>query len=62
MVDLLYIATIVGFFALMVAFVHFCEHIVGKDDPPGLAYQSVHEESATSDPSPTVAPPEEVPA
>ena len=32
MADLLYLATIVAFFALMVVFVRICERIVGKDD------------------------------
>jgi hypothetical protein len=33
--DLLYLVTIVAFFALMVAFVRLCERIVGKDDAMG---------------------------
>jgi hypothetical protein len=33
--DLLYLVTIVAFFALMVAFVRLCERIVGKDDALG---------------------------
>ena len=32
MADLLYLATIVAFFALMIVFVRVCERIVGKDD------------------------------
>ena len=35
MADLLYLATIVAFFALMVVFVRVCERIVGKDDAVG---------------------------
>ena len=35
MADLLYLVTIVAFFALMVAFVRLCERIVGKDDVVG---------------------------
>lgn len=35
MADLLYLATIVAFFALMVVFVRVCERIVGKDDVVG---------------------------
>jgi hypothetical protein len=31
MADLLFLGVIVAFFALMVLFVRFCEHIVGKD-------------------------------
>ncbi len=61
MIDLLYIVTIVGFFAVMVAFVRFCEHIVGKDDAVDLAYAGIDESSALADaPDPTT--PEEVPA
>jgi len=33
--DLLYLATIVAFFALMVVFVRVCERIVGRDDVVG---------------------------
>jgi len=33
--DLLYLATIVAFFALMVVFVRICERIVGRDDVVG---------------------------
>ncbi len=53
MADLLFIGIIVVFFALMVVFVRWCEHIVGRDDGRG----------ATDGPaaSETVAP-EEVPA
>jgi hypothetical protein len=32
MIDVLYIAVFVAFFALMVAFVFWCERIVGKED------------------------------
>ena len=35
MADLLYLATIVAFFALMVVFVRVCERIVGRDDVVG---------------------------
>ena len=35
MVDLLFIAILVAFFALMVAFVRVCERIVGRDDVVG---------------------------
>ena len=38
MVDLLYILTIIAFFALMVLFVKWCEHIIGKDDAVDLPY------------------------
>jgi hypothetical protein len=30
--DLLYVLTLVAFFALMVAFVRVCERVVGKED------------------------------
>jgi hypothetical protein len=60
MIDLLYIVTIIAFFALMVAFVRFCEHIVGKDDAVDLAYQGIDESSPVADSSITT--PEEVPA
>ena len=32
MVDVLYIAGLIAFFALMVGFVRLCERVVGKDD------------------------------
>ena len=32
MLDVIYIATLIAFFAVMVAFVRWCEHIVGKED------------------------------
>ena len=32
MIDVVFIATLIAFFALMVAFVHWCERIVGKED------------------------------
>lgn len=32
MLDVVFIATLIAFFALMVAFVRWCEHIVGKED------------------------------
>ena len=35
MIDLLFIVIMVAFFALMVAFVHLCERIVGKDEAVG---------------------------
>jgi len=60
--DLLYIATIVAFFALMVAFVRLCERIVGKDDALGTALGSdldVDDPGARAEGTTT---PEEVPA
>ncbi len=62
MVDLLYIVTIIGFFALMVAFVRFCEHIVGKDDAVDLAYEGIDESSPLADAPTPSATHEEVPA
>ena len=32
MIDVLYIAVLIAFFALMVGFVRLCERVVGKDD------------------------------
>jgi hypothetical protein len=61
MVDLLYIVTIIGFFALMVAFVRLCEHIVGKDDAVDLAYEGIDESSPVAD-IPSTTTPEEVSA
>lgn len=62
MVDLLYIVTIIGFFALMVAFVRFCEHIVGKDSATELAYEGIDESSPVADAHAPVTTHEEVPA
>jgi hypothetical protein len=61
MIDLLYIVIIIGFFALMVAFVRFCEHIVGKDEAVDLAYQDSDESGPVAD-VPSATTPEEVPA
>jgi hypothetical protein len=36
-VDLLFIAILVAFFALMVGFVYLCERVVGKDEPVGTS-------------------------
>ena len=33
MADVLFLAILVAFFALMVAFVYLCERVVGKDEP-----------------------------
>jgi hypothetical protein len=54
--DLLYLATFVAFFALMVVFVRVCERIVGKDDVVGTDSDLVVPEANDA----TVA--EEVPA
>lgn len=37
MVDLLFIAILVAFFALMVGFVYLCERVVGRDEPVGTS-------------------------
>ncbi len=58
MADLLYIVTIVAFFALMVAFVRLCERIVGKDDTVGTDLNADAPDTREQD---TNAP-EEVPA
>lgn len=49
MADVLYLLTFVAFFAVMVAFVHACERIVGTTDVGGAdeASPTVTEEMAT---------------
>jgi hypothetical protein len=32
MLDVVFVATLIAFFAVMLAFVRWCEHIVGVDD------------------------------
>jgi hypothetical protein len=54
MVDIAYILTIVAFFALMVVFVRWCEHIIGKDDGIDLPYDEIDDDD---DLSPTGAAP-----
>lgn len=54
MADVLYLLTLLGFFALMVAFVRVCERVVGKEDAAGAG------SAATS--APAVAVHEEVSA
>ncbi len=44
MFDCIYIATLVAFCGLMVAFVHWCEHIIGKDDASNLPGDGIVEE------------------
>jgi hypothetical protein len=51
--DVIYIFTFVAFFALMVAFVHLCERIVGQGD-------AVESDGVAEAPHTTV--PQEVPA
>ncbi len=36
MIDVLYIAVFVAFFALMVAFVYWCDRIIGKNDASSI--------------------------
>jgi hypothetical protein len=43
MVDVIYIATLIAFFGLMVLFVHWCEHIVGKSDAAALPFDGIEE-------------------
>ena len=58
MVDLLFIAILVAFFALMVAFVYLCERVVGKDEPVGTVASA--ETDTDTDTDSTTA--QEVPA
>jgi hypothetical protein len=58
MVDVIYIGTLVAFFGLMVAFVRWCEHIIGKDDAAGVAYDGIEEEPESDIPVATEAPEE----
>jgi hypothetical protein len=44
--DVLYLLTLVAFFALMVAFVFVCERVVGKEDAAG-SDGTAHESDAT---------------
>jgi len=64
MLDVIYIAVLIAFFALMVAFVHWCERIVGKEDVTEVdqALDDTDEQSATDRPSSdtTIKTPEEV--
>ncbi len=55
MPDLLYLVTLVAFFALMVAFVRLCERIVGKDG-------TVDSDQTVADALEDSTTPEEVPA
>lgn len=43
MVDLLFLVTLVAFFALMVAFVRLCERIVGKEGAVGSDHSDTEE-------------------
>jgi hypothetical protein len=72
MVDVAYILTIVAFFALMVAFVRWCEHIIGKDDGIDLPYDETDDvddgvsptgaaPSANTTSTTSIATPEELP-
>jgi hypothetical protein len=58
--DLLFLATIVAFFALMVVFVRVCERVVGKDDAVGPGFDPDAPDTAPDANDATVI--EEVPA
>jgi len=68
--DVIFIATLIAFFALMVAFVRWCEHIVGKEDV--VAVDQTDEDAETGseptgtdpedDTTSTTKTPEEVPS
>ncbi len=60
MVDLLYIVVIIAFFALMVLFVKWCEHIIGKDDAVDLVYEEIEGNSPIADTAHTPNAPEEL--
>jgi hypothetical protein len=67
MVDVLYVAIIIAFFGLMVAFVRWCEHIIGTDDAVDLPYDGIEDDTPpeTTDrpePASNVKTPEEVPS
>ena len=55
MLDVLYVAIIIAFFGLMVAFVRWCEHIVGEDDAVGLPYDGIDDEQDPEAPPPAEA-------
>ncbi len=59
MVDLLFVAILVAFFALMVGFVRICERVVGKDEPAGTGPTAESETDTTQTDTTTT---EEVPA
>lgn len=60
MVDLLYIVVIIAFFALMVALVRWCEHIIGKDDVVDLAYEGIADTAPIAETTHTDPAPEEM--
>ncbi len=69
MLDVVFVATLIAFFALMVAFVRWCEHIVGKEDVSHVdpaddadlpADDPGPPDPDDPDPTPTVKTPEEV--
>jgi hypothetical protein len=64
MIDVLYIAVFIAFFALMVVFVHWCERIIGKEDVTevDLAEDDTDDEPRADRPgsASTVKTPEEV--
>ena len=60
MIDVLFIAVLIAFFALMVAFVHWCERIVGKEDVGEVDLADDDEGAPVTEPASTVKTPEEV--
>jgi len=61
-VDLLYVVILVAFFALMVAFVHLCERVVGKEEPQGAGARTASDTDDDVDVDTLSTSTEEVPA
>jgi hypothetical protein len=62
MIDVLYIAVFIAFFALMVAFVHWCDRIIGKEDVTEVDLTDDDEGAPVTEPASTIKTPEEVPS
>jgi hypothetical protein len=70
MIDVLYIAAFIAFFALMVAFVYWCDRIIGKNDASSIdagdagdaGYDDIDDGSTAEQPGPasTVKTPQEI--
>ena len=63
MIDILYIAAFIAFFALMVAFVYWCDRIIGKNDASEVDAGDDVDGGSTADPpgsASTVKTPQEV--
>jgi len=63
--DLIFIVTLVAFFALMVALVRMCERIIGKEEAVGSDHDNDDaptESDRTDTTTPDTTTPEEVPA